>query len=114
MRRCTVGDANNGAVNVIIVLGSVHLHEELSKRFTNEKTSLGEHIEVALVKKSEGVVSRDASFMQHAREAAIKEYFFGDSRRTLSPQIQQVDFGSVIIYKVSDGTSSLPAPLLSG
>lgn len=33
----------------------------------------------------------------------IKEYFFGESKKTLSPQIQQVDVNSVVIYRVPEG-----------
>lgn len=85
-------------VNVIIVVGSLHISGELTKRFATERTSLGEPISVVPMDKSDGVVERDEMFMQHAREAAIKEYFFGDSRRTLSPLIQQVDFDNVVVY----------------
>lgn len=92
------------AVNIIVVLGSSQLHAELSKRFATEKTSLGEPINVVTLDKPDGVVVRDETFVQHAREAAIKDYFFGDARRTLSPQIQQVDFDSVVIYRQSDCT----------
>ncbi|WAO92601.1 MRNA cleavage and polyadenylation factor CLP1 [Fusarium falciforme] len=86
------------SINVLIVVGSTHLGGELTKRFANERTSLGEPISVVPLDKSDGVVERDEMFMQHAREAAIKEYFFGDSRRTLSPLIQQVDFDNVVVY----------------
>ncbi|KAI8662331.1 hypothetical protein LRP88_03585 [Fusarium phalaenopsidis] len=86
------------SINVIIVVGSSHISGELTKRFANERTSLGEPISVVPLDKSDGVVERDEMFMQHAREAAIKEYFFGDSRRTLSPLIQQVDFDNVVVY----------------
>ncbi|KAJ4162896.1 Cleavage polyadenylation factor subunit clp1 [Fusarium falciforme] len=86
------------SINVLIVVGSSHLGGELTKRFANERTSLGEPISVVPLDKSDGVVERDEMFMQHAREAAIKEYFFGDSRRTLSPLIQQVDFDNVVVY----------------
>jgi hypothetical protein len=55
-----------------------------------------------MLDKSEGVAERGEMFLQHSREAVIKEYFFGDARRSLSPQIQQVDFDSVTIYKPSD------------
>ncbi|KAJ4217633.1 Cleavage polyadenylation factor subunit clp1 [Fusarium solani] len=86
------------SINVIIVVGSSHISGELTKRFGSERTSLGEPISVVPLDKSDGVVERDEMFMQHAREAAIKEYFFGDSRRTLSPLIQQVDFDNVVVY----------------
>ncbi|KAI9152164.1 mRNA cleavage and polyadenylation factor CLP1 [Paramyrothecium foliicola] len=93
------------SINVIVVLGSTRMNAELTKRFAEEKTSLGEPIHVVSLDKSEGVVERDEAFLQQTREAAIKEYFFGDARRTLSPQIQQVDFDSLIIYKPSEYSS---------
>lgn len=89
-----------------MVLGTTRSNDELAKRFASEKTSLGEPIAVVFLDKSDGAVERDQSLMQHAREAVIKEYFFGDSRRTLSPQIQQVDFSSLTLYKVPDCTSA--------
>ncbi|KAH7143745.1 Pre-mRNA cleavage complex II protein Clp1-domain-containing protein [Dactylonectria macrodidyma] len=90
------------SINVIIVLGPAHLNAEMARRFSSERTSLGEPISVVNLDQSDGVVPRDEIFMQHWREAAIKEYFFGDTRRTLSPLIQQVDFDNVVIYKASD------------
>ena len=94
------------------MIGSARIYEELSRRFSNDKTSLGEPIQVVLLDKSSGVVVRDASFIQRAREAAIKEYFFGDVRRTLSPQIQQADFSSLVIYKITDRTNPPFTPLV--
>ncbi|KOS20582.1 mRNA cleavage and polyadenylation factor CLP1 [Escovopsis weberi] len=90
------------SINVVVVLGSPGLHAVLAKRFASERTSLGEVIQVVPLDKSDGVAERDETYMRYFREATIKEYFFGDARRTLSPQIQQVDFDSVLIYKVAD------------
>lgn len=100
-------------VNIVVVLGSTPLHAELGRRFASERTSLGEPIQVVGLDQSDGVVERDESFAEHVREQIIKEYFFGDAKRTLSPQIQQVDFDSLIIYKVADGTSA-PLSTLPG
>ncbi|KAG5976917.1 hypothetical protein E4U55_007161 [Claviceps digitariae] len=90
------------SVNIIVVLGSATMSAELSKRFATEQTSLGEPINVVGLDRSEGVVERSEAFLEHSREQAIKEYFFGDAKKTLSPQIQQVDFDSLVIYKASD------------
>ncbi|KAF5008500.1 hypothetical protein FDECE_5233 [Fusarium decemcellulare] len=98
-------DEFSKTVNVIIVIGTSQLNSELTKRFGSERTSLGEPISIVSVDKSDGVVQRDEMFMQHSREAAIKEYFFGDSRRTLSPLIQQVDFDNVVVYHHPDHSS---------
>ncbi|PHH75563.1 hypothetical protein CDD80_2264 [Ophiocordyceps camponoti-rufipedis] len=90
------------SINVVVVVGSTRMNAELSKRFATEKTSLGEPIHVILLDRSEGVVERDEAFMDHSREQVIKEYFFGDARRALSPQIQQVDFDSLVVYRTPE------------
>jgi hypothetical protein len=72
---------------------------ELTKRFATETTTLGEPIHVVGLDKSDGVVERDEGFMQQVQEAAIKEYFFGDALRTLSPFTQQIDWDSLVIYQ---------------
>lgn len=41
--------------------------------------------------------------MQQMQEAAIREYFFGDAKRTLSPHTQQVNFDDATIYKIQEG-----------
>jgi polyribonucleotide 5'-hydroxyl-kinase len=92
-------------VNVIIVVGSPGITAELSRKFSTERTSLGEPISVVPIDKSDGVVIRDEVFLQHVREAAIKEYFFGDTKRTLSPLIQQVDFDNVVLYHTPEGNT---------
>lgn len=85
-----------------MVLGSGHLNAELQKSLGPMRTSLGDPITVVQLDKSEGVVERDGAFMQQMREAAIKEYFFGDAKMTLSPATQQVDFNAVTIFKMPD------------
>ncbi len=86
----------------MIVLGSARLNQELTRRFAQEKTSLGEPISVVMLEKSEGVVQLDREALQNSLEASIKEYFFGDKKRTLSPHTQQVDFDTLTIYKSPD------------
>ncbi|OLN95718.1 mRNA cleavage and polyadenylation factor CLP1 [Colletotrichum chlorophyti] len=90
------------SVNIIIGLGSSRLNAELLKRFSAEKTNLGEPYSIVLLDKSEGVAERDEGFMQQVCEAAIKEYFFGSIGQTLSPATQQVDFDSLTIYRLGD------------
>ncbi|KAL0768995.1 hypothetical protein CaCOL14_008303 [Colletotrichum acutatum] len=90
------------SVNIIIVLGSASLNAEITKRFSTERTSLGENYSILLLEKSEGVVERDVGYTQQACEASIKEYFFGSIGQTLSPATQQVDFDSLAIYKLGD------------
>jgi len=73
------------------------------RRFSSYRTSSGEAITLVKLDKSGGCVDRDEEFMKQSREAAIKEYFFGDTKRTLSPQTQQVGFDEVVVYKVREG-----------
>jgi polyribonucleotide 5'-hydroxyl-kinase len=93
------------SVNIIVVLGSPQIHAELRKHFATEKTTLGEPVALVMLDKSHGVVERDEGWMKAMQEAAIKEYFFGDSKRTLSPFTQQVDLDSVAIYRIPERKS---------
>ncbi|KAI0132994.1 Pre-mRNA cleavage complex II protein Clp1-domain-containing protein [Xylariales sp. AK1849] len=94
------------SVNIVISLGSERMSAELSKRFLGQKTSLGEEINVIGLDKSGGVVERDEAFMQRVRERSIKEYFFGDARRTLSPGTQNIGFDEVKVWRVGDALST--------
>jgi polyribonucleotide 5'-hydroxyl-kinase len=94
-------------VNIVVVLGSVAVHDELQRRLGNQRTAHGEAITFVLLDKSDGVAERDKQFMKYAQEAAIKEYFFGDAKRTLSPFTQSVSFDDVAIYKAPDGRDSI-------
>ncbi|KAK3984724.1 mRNA cleavage and polyadenylation factor CLP1 [Cladorrhinum sp. PSN332] len=90
------------AINVVIVLGAAEVYEELAGRLKDEKTAHGEKVDIVPLDKMDGVAGRDDMFLQANREASIKEYFFGDSRRTLSPFTQSVGFDDVAIFKASD------------
>ncbi|KAL1837572.1 hypothetical protein VTK73DRAFT_4656 [Phialemonium thermophilum] len=90
------------SVNIVVVLGSARLNVELQRRYAQGKTRSGQPITVVLLDKSEGVVERDEAFMQQVAEGAIREYFYGNAKRTLSPVIQQVDFGVVAIFKIPE------------
>ncbi|KAK2589541.1 Cleavage polyadenylation factor subunit clp1 [Conoideocrella luteorostrata] len=100
------------SINIIVVLGSTGIGAELARRFATERTSLGESIHVVGLDRSDGVVERSDAFLEHSREQAIKEYFFGDARKSLSPQIQQVDFDALVIYKASDYSAYGPGKLV--
>ena len=84
------------------MLGDARLNAELQRRLASETTRFGEQITVLMLDKSDGVVERDEGFMQQATESSIKEYFFGGTKRTLSPFTQQVDFAGVAIYKIPE------------
>lgn len=94
-------------MNIVVVLGSPALYTELQRRLEKEKTPHGETITVLDFNKSDGVAARDKDHMKFSREAAIKEYFFGDAKRTLSPFTQSVGFDEVAIFKAPEGMSSV-------
>lgn len=89
-------------VNVLLVLGSERLYNDMMKRFGKPSAGTPTPITVVKLDKSGGCVDRDASHLQQLREAQIKQYFFGDERNTLSPHIQQLDFSDVTIYRVPE------------
>jgi polyribonucleotide 5'-hydroxyl-kinase len=85
------------------VLGSERLHSDMLRRFSGYRTTTGDTITLVKLDKSGGCVDRDDEFMLQAREASIKEYFFGDVKRTLSPHTQQISFDDATIYKIREG-----------
>ncbi|KAI9827179.1 MAG: Cleavage polyadenylation factor subunit clp1 [Thelocarpon impressellum] len=101
------------SVNVLLVLGSERLYSDMVKRFDGSRISTDETITVLKLAKSGGCVDRDDAFLRQARQAQVREYFFGDARRTLSPHTQQVDFGQVTVYKIHE-ENTLLASLLPG
>lgn len=90
-------------VNVILVLGSERLHSDMLRRFSGYRTSNNEAVTITRLDKSGGCVDRDDEFMRKSQEIAIREYFFGDLKRTLSPHTQQVSFDEAVIYKIREG-----------
>jgi polyribonucleotide 5'-hydroxyl-kinase len=102
------------SVNIVVVLGSERISSEMQKRFAGQTTSVGETVTVVGLEKSGGVMERDEGFMQRVRESAIREYFFGSAKMTLSPFTQQVDFSAVSIWRINEGKStSFPLYLFS-
>ncbi|KAI0831014.1 Clp1-domain-containing protein [Hypoxylon sp. FL0890] len=94
------------SVNIVLVIGSERMTSEIQKKFVGQKTSLDEQITVVSLDKSGGVVERDSGFLQQAREAAIREYFFGSANTTLSPFTQLVDFSALSIWKINEASTS--------
>ena len=90
-------------VNLVLVVGSNQMYDELEQRLAGVFTSFGEPIECVNLEKPDGIPEVVDSFTRQNREAAIKEYFFGDSKRTLSPSLQVISFDDVAIFKAPDG-----------
>ncbi len=94
------------SVNLVVVLGgegstdATAIRQALDVRFAGRPTTLGDPVQIVQLDASDGVVARSDSLEQQQREACIKEYFFGDAKRTLSPHTQQVDGDSLTIYRL--------------
>ncbi len=73
------------------------------RRLANHKTLGGEEIKIVKLDRSGGCVDRDEKYMQKEREVSIREYFFGNSKSTLSPHTLQMNFDDVTIYKIREG-----------
>ncbi|KAI1170647.1 Pre-mRNA cleavage complex II protein Clp1-domain-containing protein [Nemania sp. FL0916] len=99
------------SVNIIVVLGSERINSEMQKRFSGQTTTVGETITVVGLDKSGGVAERDEALMQSIRESAIREYFFGNAKMTLSPFTQQVDFAAISVWRINEASK---APADSG
>lgn len=87
-------------MNTILVLGSERLYSEMQRRFSSYRGTAGEPLTLVKLDKSGGCVDRDDTFMQQSHEASIREYFFGDPKRTLSPHNQYANFDEVVVYKI--------------
>jgi polyribonucleotide 5'-hydroxyl-kinase len=78
------------------------------RKFGNNRSDA---ITLVRLDKSGGCVDRDNEFMKNTQELSIREYFFGDLKRTLSPHIQQLNFDEVVIYQIRQGEDAFPCKL---
>lgn len=81
------------------------------RQFEGNKISTEETITVVKLAKSGGCVDRDEAYLKQVRQVQIREYFFGDAKRTLSPHTQTIDFGQITIYKIHQGSYHGPSYL---
>jgi len=89
------------SINIILVLGSERLFNDLQRKYANP-SSPDERITVLRLAPSPGAVARDARFMTTVRNAQIRSYFFGDAKTSLSPHSQMWDFADLAIYRAVD------------
>jgi polyribonucleotide 5'-hydroxyl-kinase len=87
-------------VDTLIVLGSERLYSDMVRRFEERQHN---PITVVKLQKSGGCVDRDEAFMKQTRENAIREYFFGEAKRTLSPYTLSVGFDEMSVWNVGQG-----------
>ncbi|KAL9025876.1 MAG: hypothetical protein Q9196_005374 [Gyalolechia fulgens] len=83
------------------------------RRFNGQRMGANEPTIVVKLDTSGGVVTRDDEYMRRFRQAQVREYFFGDSKASLSPHTQQVDYGQFSVYKIPESSDML-ASLLPG
>ncbi|KAL8940926.1 MAG: hypothetical protein Q9211_002045 [Gyalolechia sp. 1 TL-2023] len=100
-------------VNVLVVVGSERLYSDMLRRFNGQRMGANEPTIVVKLDTSGGVVNRDDEYMRRFRQAQVREYFFGDSKASLSPHTQQVDYGQFSVYKIPESSDML-ASLLPG
>ncbi len=86
-----------------MVLGNERLYSDMVRRFEGSSASTDEAIRVVKLARSGGCVDRDEEYMKQLRQVQIREYFFGDAKRTLSPHTQQLDFSQVATFKIHEG-----------
>ncbi|KAG5439283.1 hypothetical protein PCANB_001582 [Pneumocystis canis] len=85
------------SINIVIVLGSERLYSDMTRKYDGKN---GVH--VIKLQKSGGCVSREMSFIQKMQHFAVKKYFYGDFKTSLSPYSIICDFDSLIVYRVEE------------
>lgn len=85
-------------VDVVLVMDQERLYNELVR-------DLPKFISVVLTPKSGGVVERTKRNRLEAREAAVKQYFYG-LKTTLYPHSFDVKFSDIKVFKI--GAPALP------
>lgn len=86
-------------VDVIIVLDQERLYNEL-------KRDMPDFVNVLLHPKSGGVVERNQQQRSEARDAQVREYFYGIKSNSIFPHPVQVKFNDIQIFKI--GAPTLP------
>ncbi|KAH8154848.1 uncharacterized protein LAJ45_01379 [Morchella importuna] len=95
------------SVDTLVVVGSERLYSDMVRRFEGREAASG--VTVVKLAKSGGCVDREEAFLKQARETAIREYFFGEPKRTLSPYTLTVGLNEVNLWRVGEAS-----PLISG
>lgn len=74
----------------------------MSRRFSSSSSNLGDAISILRLTKSGGCVDRDESYMRQARQAQVRNYFFGNAKTALSPHTQVVDADTLVVFRMGD------------
>lgn len=86
------------SVSTLVVVGSERLYSDMLRRYDTPSSG----VTVVKLLKSEGCVDRDDNFLRLSRQRAVKEYFFGEPKRTLSPYTMTVEFSGLNIFRIND------------
>lgn len=89
-------------MDILVVVGSERLYSDMVRRFNGQRMGTNEPTIVVKLDRSGGVVNRDDEYMRRFRQAQVREYFFGDSKASLSPHTQQVDYNQFCVYRIPD------------
>ena len=92
------------SIDTLLVLGSERLYSDMCRRFEDRQQN---PVAVVKLQKSGGCVDREEAFMKQGRETAIREYFFGEPKRTLSPYTMTAGFGDIHVWRVGTGMWNL-------
>ena len=85
-------------VTTLVVVGSERLYSDMLRRYDTPTSG----ISVVKIPKSGGCVDRDETFLKLSRARQVKEYFFGEPKRTLSPYTMTVEFSVLRIFRLND------------
>lgn len=85
-----------------MVVGSERLYSDMLRRFNGLRMGTNEMTTVIKLDRSGGSVDRDNEYLRRYRQAQVREYFFGDSKVSLSPHTQQVDYSQLSVYKIPE------------
>jgi len=94
-------------VTTLVVVGSERLYSDMLRRYDTPTSG----ISVVKIPKSGGCVDRDETFLKLSRARQVKEYFFGEPKKTLSPYTMTVEFGALRIFRLNDCMLSPPPPI---
>lgn len=89
------------SVNVLVVLGSERLYNDMNRRFGAARNA-EDAVTVLRISTTGGAISRDDASMRQTGQQQIRSYFFGDSRAPLNPHSQTWDFSELSIYRPID------------
>lgn len=90
--------AGSFEVDVIVVMDQERLYSEL-------KRDMPDFVKIILLPKSGGVVERNQTARSEARDAKVREYFYG-TKNNLFPHTFEIKCADIKIYKI--GAPSLP------